>query len=128
VAILFCPKKNENLPLGGVSIIPETYNSNNRVYRIGLDHYWTEGNWTLGPSVSYLDREKNSFDSLNYSFIPAKTCYAGGGVAKYKLNDAILMSVKVDRIWTYEKDYPITNVPTAKSNAWFLSLGAALTY
>ena len=120
--------KNENLPLGGVSIIPETYNSNNRVFRIGLDHYWTEGNWTLGPSVSYLDREKNAYDSLNYSFIPAKTRYAGGGVAKYKLNDTILMSARVDRIWTHEKDYPITNVPAVKSNAWFLSLGAALTY
>ena len=120
--------RNENLPIGGTSIIPENYNSNNRVFRLGLDHLWTEGNWTLGPSVSYLDRDKNAYDSLNYSYIPAKTRYAGGGVAKYKINEAVLMSARVDRVWTHEKEYPITGVPSVKSNAWFLSLGAALTY
>lgn len=125
---LILSNKNESLPLGGSSIIPETYNSNNRVFRIGLDHLWTEGSWTLGPSISYLDRDKNAYDSLNYSYIPAKTRYAGGGVAKYKINDAILMNARIDRIWTHEKEYPITSVPNVKSNAWFMSLGAALTY
>ena len=120
--------KNETLPIGGSSVIPESYNSNNRVFRIGLDHLWTEGNWTLGPSISYLDRDKNAYDSVNYSYIPAKTRYAGGGVAKYKVNNAVLMSARVDRVWTHEKEYPITSVPTVKSNAWFLSLGAAVTY
>ena len=116
------------MPIGGSSVIPESYNSNNRVFRIGLDHLWTEGNWTLGPSISYLDRDKNAYDSVNYSYIPAKTRYAGGGVAKYKVNNAVLMSARVDRVWTHEKEYPITSVPTVKINAWFLSLCAAVTY
>ena len=120
--------KNETLPYGGITVIPESYNSNSRMMRLGLDHLWTEGNWSLGPSASYLNRDKNAYDSLNYSFIPAKTRLAAGGIAKYKVDNAMLLSARVERAWVQEKEYPITDVPTVRSNAWFLSLGAALTF
>ena len=119
--------KNDTIPFGGTSVIPELYNSNSRMIRFGLDHLWTEGNWSMGPSVSYLNRNKNSYNSINYSFIPAKTRLAAGGLAKYKFNDTMFLSTRIDRAWVQEKEYPLIFVPIVKSNAWFLSLGAALT-
>jgi hypothetical protein len=120
--------KNENLPTGQPSLVLEAYNSNNRILNLSFSHIWSKDNWSIGPNLSYLNREKNGYDSLTYSYISAKEKFSSGASVKYKANDHSTISLKLDRIWTNENDYPLSTTPHVKSNAWLARIGAALSY
>lgn len=121
-------RRNDILsPLGAV-LIPEAFNSNSSVYRIGLDQTFTSGVWSLGPTVSYLHRDANSYNPITFAFIPAKNRWAVGGTVQRSMTADITLNARLERIWARELDQPSVPAPTLTSDAWQVSGGAVVRF
>jgi hypothetical protein len=131
--------KNDALATGGATLVPESFNSNSNVIRVGFDHTYKSGGLSLGPTLGYLYRDRNSYDAINMLFVPAKTRWSAGGVTTYALNNVVKISGRLERIWTIESNNPDkvddfnnfipgSAIPQISSNGWLVSAGATIQY
>jgi len=125
-----------NPALGAVDLVREQFNSNSNLYRIGFEPtYRVNEALSVGPTASFLYRDRNAYNPLTAQFVPAKTRYTVGGFANYSVTDAISFSARVERVWTredanpdkYEPAFDIivpgSAVPRLSYNGWQVSGG-----
>jgi hypothetical protein len=114
------------------ALLLEAFNSNNSVYRINVDHTYTMGTWSVGPTASYLNRDRNGYSPVFFQFIPAKDRYGLGVVASNAVTQKVSLNLRVERIWTHENANPnpalIAPVPNVNSEGWLLSGGGVVQF
>ncbi len=132
--------KNDALNPNTMAFAPEEFNSNSNVYRVGFEHTYRSGGFSAGPAVSWLYRDRNGYDAINMLFVPAKTRWSAGGVARYALTNMVNINSRVERIWTEEKNNPEkfdfdfnsfipgSAIPQVSSRGWMISAGATINF
>ena len=98
--------RNEVVFVGTPGLIMEAMNTNSNLYRVGIQHLIPLGQFAVGPTGSFLYRDHNGYDSTTLQFVPAKTRWAAGGLARYAVNDAVTLNARVECVWTHENDRP----------------------
>jgi hypothetical protein len=128
-------EKNDVLNPAGLALIPEMFDSNSNLYRVnaGVNYRFANG-LTVGPTASYLYRDHNGYDATTFSFVPAKTRYAVGGVANYNVTNKININGKLERVWIRENQNPgptpliMPIVPFMSGDAWVVAGGATVNF
>jgi hypothetical protein len=111
----------------------EALNSNSNVYRVQLGHAFIHGNWSFGPSASFLFRDENSYDPTAFQFVPAKTRMSAGGNMRYRVTDCATAYVSAEHIWIHEgqRIFPGANAlptPALSCSGWSVAGGATFRY
>ena len=126
--------KNDVLDPTGIFLIPEMGNSNSNLYRVngGVNYRFANG-LTVGPVASYLYRDHDGYDPTTFSFVPAKTRYAVGGVANYNVTNKININGRLERVWIRENVNPgppafFPIVPFMSGDAWVAVAGATVNF
>jgi hypothetical protein len=127
-------EKNNVLDMNGLLLIPEGFDSNSNLYRVnaGVNYRFANG-LTVGPTASYLYRDVNGYDPTTFSFVPAKTRYAVGGVANYNVTNKINVNAKLERVWIRENVNPgppafFPVVPFMSGDAWAAAVGVTANF
>lgn len=126
--------KNEALDPTRTYLIPELFNSNSDVFRIGGDAtYRMDNGLSLGPVASYMHRNNNSYDPASFSFSPAKTRWSAGGQASYRVTDAVNIRARIERVWIRESEFPGPMIPgpfipALSGQAWQMSIGGTVVF
>ena len=131
--------KNQTNPFPPITTIGlEALNSNSNVTTVSFDTTYRQGSFAVGPTVSFLYRDRNGYDPTHFQFIPAKTKWQAGGTAQYNVNETISFNGRVEHVWVtvnaepneFALGAPIagTNVPPIYTRAWLASLAAVLKY
>ena len=126
--------KNDVLDATRTFLIPETFNANSDVFRIGGDvTYKMENGLSLGPVASYMHRNHNSYDPVTFSFSPAKTRWSLGAQASYTVTNAVNIRARVERVWIHENEFPGPAVPgpfipVLSGEAWQLAVGGTVFF
>lgn len=127
-------EKNNVLDNAGLRLIQEGFDSNSNLYRVngGVNYRFANG-LTVGPTASYLYRDVNGYDPTTFSFVPAKTRYAVGGVANYNVTNKINVNAKLERVWIRENVNPgppafFPVVPFMSGDAWAAAAGATVNF
>jgi hypothetical protein len=127
-------EKNNVLDMTGLLLIPEMSDSNSNLYRVnaGVNYRFANG-LTVGPTASYLYRDVNGYDPTTFSFVPAKTRYAVGGVANYNVTNKININGKLERVWIRENVNPgppafFPIVPFMSGDAWAAVAGVTANF
>ena len=141
--VAFSHSDKQKLPNAAQMLVLEPFNSNTELFQATLDNTITVGALSFGPTVGYLTRDHNGYDSADLSFVPAKEKWSAGVFANYKVNEHGKLTAKVQRLWISEPDQPDksaqggvplgfvvpgTFVPQINGDAWVVALGGTLTY
>lgn len=140
-------RPNEVLFLDAMSLTNEPFNTNSNLYRVGLEHLFPIGQLWAGPVGSFLYRDNNTYDPGTLQFVPAKTRWSAGVVARYAANDRVTFNARAEHVWTKEHDDPAPNgergsvfipiagavvagtpVPVIRSTGWQVAFGANVRY
>jgi hypothetical protein len=98
--------RNKVLFYGMPPLAWELMNSNSNLYRIGLQHLVAIGGLTIGPTGSWLYREHNGYDPTTFQFVPAKTRWAAGLLARKAITDKATLNARVEHVWVHEDEHP----------------------
>jgi hypothetical protein len=98
--------KNEALDPTSSLFFIQNDNANSNLFKAELGQTSTVGKWQFGPYGGYVDRRQNTFDPLNYSFVPAKTILYAGGKLKYQAKDNLTFSFDVQRFTSKIQESP----------------------
>jgi hypothetical protein len=97
-----------------------------------LNYRFANG-FTVGPTAGYLYRDHDGYDAATFSFVPAKTRWAVGGVANYNVTNKININGRVERVWIRENETPgppafAPLVPFMSGDAWVVAGGATVNF
>jgi predicted porin len=126
--------KNDVLDPTGLFLMPEAGNSNSNLFRINTGLNYMFGNvLTVGPIASYLYRDHDGYDPTTFSFVPAKSRWAVGGVANYNVTNKININGRLERVWIRENVNPgpvplMPIVPFMSGDAWVAAAGATVNF
>ncbi|WP_029587596.1 hypothetical protein [Bradyrhizobium sp. URHD0069] len=101
--------RNDVLFLGAPALVTEPFNTNSNVYRVDLQHLVPLGPIWLGPTGSYLHRDKNSYNTLTLQYVPAKERIGAGMIARYAATDQVTFNLRAERVWTREDEKDAIN-------------------
>ncbi|MGU3536249.1 hypothetical protein [Methylobacterium sp. A54F] len=87
-------------------LVRENANANSNLYRVGLDTLYTTGPVGLGPTLSFLYRDRNAFDARTLVFVPQRERYGAGGILTYALTETVTLSLRGERIFVREAVSP----------------------
>jgi hypothetical protein len=136
--------RNKVLFLGMTSLVAETLNTNSNLYRVGIQHLFPLDRFAVGPTASYLFRDRNGYDSTTLQFTPAKERVAVGAIARYAMTDRVTLNARIEGVWIREGDRPApgdvlfsvlanslvaaTPVPPVTSTGLQLAVGANMKF
>jgi hypothetical protein len=130
--------RNSVAMLGMPGLVPEQFNSNATVYRVDVDTTYKLGPWSAGPVGGYLFRDRNSWNSDSFQFLPAKTRWLAGGVMGYKLTPQTAINGRFEYYWISEGSNPQkialgtalpgTAIPAVSGTGWLMSLAATVKW
>jgi hypothetical protein len=138
-------QRNEVLFLGASALQKEFANTNSNLVKASLQHLFPFGSLWLGPVGSYLYRDRNGYDSNTLQFVPAKTRWTAGAVARYAASDKLTLNARVEHVWTHEDEnlanlqgldfsvlanalVPSSSVPVVSMKGWQASAGLNLVF
>jgi hypothetical protein len=137
-------RRNEvQLPLfaGGVLglLMWEAFNTNSNVTTASFETTYRQGNFAIGPTVGFLYRDHNGYDSTRQEFLPAKTKWSVGGTGQYAVTDKVSFNARVEYIWATvnaepqeinSQGVPIsdTAIPPIYTRAWLVSLAGTAKF
>ncbi|HSL78066.1 MAG TPA: hypothetical protein VK877_00270 [Pseudolabrys sp.] len=142
-------KKNKVLFVNAGTLAPvaydiEPFNSNANLYRAGIEHLFPMGQLWVGPTASYLLRDRNGYDSMTLQFVPAKERFSAGLLARFAASERITFNARVEHVWTNQHDnsgdvktslllvapsgIPVTGVPAIESTGWQIAGGANVRF
>jgi hypothetical protein len=98
--------KNKVLLAGASTLVTEPFNTNSNVYRVGLEHLFPLEPLWVGPIGSYLYRDRNSYDSNTFQFVPAKQRWTAGLVTRLAAGENITFNARFEHVWTNERENP----------------------
>jgi hypothetical protein len=99
-------ERNKVLFLGASSLITEAMNTNSNLFRIGIQHLIPIDKFAVGPTASFLYRDRNGYDAETLQFVPEKERWAAGAIARYAPDDHVTFNARVEFVWTHEGDRP----------------------
>ncbi|MDR7039002.1 hypothetical protein J2X36_003774 [Methylobacterium sp. BE186] len=123
-----------------LGLVAEPRNSNSNLYRVGLDTLYRRGSFALGPTLSYLYRDVNSYDPTTFQFLPARERYGAGGTLQYTLTETVSLSLRGERIFVREAVNPDkepfpgfgivpgTGQPRLSYTGWSIGGGATIRF
>lgn len=119
-----------NAILGNFGLHTETFNSNSNVFSVSFDNTYRIGSWAMGPTVSYLYRDHNSYDSTWAQFVPAKTKWSAGGTVVYAATDSISLNIRAEHYWVKLNRNPgaAPPVPQLDTMGWLVSVGGKVQF
>ena len=120
-------------------LVREAFNSNSDVYRVTFDTSYSKGNYSVGPTVTFLYRDRNGYDPVTYQFIPAKDSWSAGVVGQIATTDRITFTGRIERIWVHENVNPDkydqfnvivpgSGMPQFVTNAWVMTVGGSAKF
>jgi len=120
-------------------LITEALNSNSNVYKVNIDSSYTEGAWSIGPTLGYVYRDQNAWSPTEQRFLPAKTSWSLGGVTQWNVTGKASVNARVERLWITEDDNPNkiiggpppipgSGTPEQKTDVWVFSLGGTIKF
>jgi len=98
--------KNKVLFLGMSSLVTEPLNTNSNLYRVSIQHLFAFDRYAVGPTASFLYRDRNGYDSTTLQFVPAKDRWSAGAIARYAATDNVTLNARLEGVWTREGDRP----------------------
>jgi hypothetical protein len=134
-----------DVKLANVSdLVREIMNTNADVYKVGLQHLFPVGQLTIGPTGSWLIRERNSYDPTTLQFVPEKERYTVGLLTRYAATDKLTFNARADYVMTHENQnsapggqkfsaflnafIPGSAVPVVASTGWQCAIGANASF
>jgi hypothetical protein len=132
--------KNKVLAAANISdLVREAFNSNSDVVRVTFDTSYSKRNYSIGPTVTYLYRDRNGYDPVTYQFIPAKSSWSAGVVGQYAASDRLSFTGRVERVWVDEDINPDklnglnvivpgSGIPQFVTNAWVMAVGGSARF
>ena len=120
--------KNDTFDTATGDMNQESNNSNSAVYRAAADLTYKYNSLSIGPTSSYLYRDRNGYDSATLTFVPAKTKISAGAVASYVIDDKTSIKGRVERAWIKEFENAGSDIPTITSGAWLVSSGVTFNF
>lgn len=118
--------KNKSTPPVPYGLEPA--NSNNDVYNVVFDTTYKAGMWAFGPSVGYMYRANNSYDSTSQQFVPAKDLWTAGGVVQYQVASQAMLNARFAYLTGKTDSIPVFIVPGLTTRGWQLSLGGSVQF
>jgi hypothetical protein len=120
-------------------LLIEAFNSNSNITQALFSTTYTQGSFSIGPTVRYTYRDHNDWDPTSATFLPAKTSWAAGGMAQYVINPQASLMLRAEHRWTHENDNPDkliglvgpvpgTGFPAISSTGWMASLGGTIKF
>ncbi len=128
------------VPATGVpDLVREAFNSNSDVTKLSLEVPYTGSNYTVGPTVGFLYRNRNGYDPTTFQFLAAKTSWNAGVGGSIAVSKQLTLNLSLQHIWVSEGGSPTkidaTNavvpnsaVPESSTNAWVASIGGSVRY
>jgi hypothetical protein len=137
--------RNEVLFLGASTLITETFNTGSDLYRVGVQHlFLVDDTLALGPTASYLHRDRNGYNTTTLQFVPEKERWAVGGIARKALTQNVTFNVRGEYIWTDEDERSAPGgqqfsvlanafvagsaVPVVSSRGWMIAAGVNVSH
>jgi hypothetical protein len=137
--------RNEVLFLGASALITEIFNTNSDLYRVGVQHlFLVDDTFAVGPTASYLHRDRNSYNTATLQFVPEKERWAVGGIARKALTQNVTFNLRGEYIWTDEDERTAINgqvfsvlanafvagssVPIVSSHGWMVAAGINISH
>ena len=132
-------EKNDVTSTGVTGLVRETFNSNSDVVKASFDIPYSRDNYTVGPTVGYLYRNRNGYDPTTFQFLPAKTSWNAGLTGTIAVNKQYTLNLSVQHIWVKENENPTkldatntiipgSGVPESSTNAWVASIGGSVKF
>ena len=87
-------------------LLREPLNTNSNLYRGGIQHLVAFDRFAVGPTASFLHRDRNGYDSTTLQFVPAKDRWAAGAIARYAATDTVTLNARIEGVWTHENARP----------------------
>jgi hypothetical protein len=132
--------RNKVLFLNTPALVSEIASTNSDMHRIGIQHLFLIGDTVaLGPTASYLNRNRNSYSPGTLQFTPAKERWTAGGLARVALAPNVTLNARAEYIWTDEDERiapggqlfsVLANafvagsaVPVVSSEGWMVAVG-----
>ena len=115
--------RNQTRVVGLPALVTEAFNSNNDIIQATLDPRYKLGDWTMGPSLSFMWRNHNSWNPITTTFVPAKTRWALGGAFEYEWTKSFTLRGRAEHVWTNESIDPGLVVPALAGNGWMAEIG-----
>jgi hypothetical protein len=132
--------QNNYVSAAGVSdLVREAFNSNSDVTKLSLEVPYSGDNYTIGPTLGFLYRNRNGYDPTTFQFVPAKTNWSAGFGGAIVLSRQFTLNLSMQYIWASEGGSPnkfdatntlIANsaVPESATNAWVASIGSSVKF
>jgi hypothetical protein len=123
---------------GATDIATEAFNSNSNVVNVNFDTTYAAGAYSIGPTLGFVYRDRNSWNPETFQFLPAKTSWSVGLAGSYAVTPAFKLSASVARIWVKEGDSPdkiadgilVPNsaIPAIVTDAWTASIAGSVRF
>ncbi len=113
-------------PPGAINLEP--FNSNGDVFTVGLSTAYTDGAWTLSPNASLLYRNRNAYDPVNLSFVPAKTTASLGLGLAYAITRKASLNASLAHTWAAEDPRDATATPQMLTRVWTVGFGGTVKF
>lgn len=118
--------KNKSTPPVPFGLEPA--NSNNDVVNVVFDTTYKTGMWALGPSVGFMYRDRNAYDSTSQQFVPAKDLWTFGGGVQYQIAQQAMLNARAAYMTGKTDSIPVFIVPDLTTRGWQLSVGGTLQF
>jgi hypothetical protein len=124
---------------GVANLVRERANSNGDIVRIALDTTYNKGNFSVGPTGSFLFRAANGYEQTAPEFISERTGWSAGVVAAYAASQKMSLNLRAEHLWVNQADNPTdlnplqvpipgTGIPAIMTTGWLGSLGMTLRF
>lgn len=130
--------KNKIAMAGIPDLVVEAFNSNSNVVNVGFDTTYAMDRYSIGPTVSYVYRDRNGWSPDTYQFLPAKTSWSLGVAGNYVVSQTVRVSANVARIWVREGSSPDKSIggvpilgsaiPVVVTDAWQATISGTFRF
>ncbi len=130
--------KNEVRVLGLPALQQEAFNSNSALTKIVADVTYARDNWSIGPTASFLYRDRNGYDPTAFEFVTAKTAWSAGFASSWAPTPTSRLTFRVERLWSHENSspdkvqfglpIPLSGNPKVEMRGWQVSLGGNVKF
>jgi hypothetical protein len=117
----------------------EPFNSNGDVYRVAFDTTYSKGNFSVGPTVSFLYRAANAYPTTAPEFTPERRGVSAGMTGSYAISNEVTLNARVEHLWVNEGNNPSdvspfgvtipgSGIPPIATRGWNVSLGGLFRF
>lgn len=124
---------------GAAHLVHERANSNGDIVRVAVDTTYNKGNFSIGPTGSFLFRAANGYEQTAPEFSPERTGWSAGMIAAYAATQQLSFNLRAEHLWVNQADNPTdlnplnvpipgTGIPAVMTTGWLGSVGMTLRF